>query len=127
MKTFKKGAAVRLVQPIVAGVVMGGVLSEEGDKVDYRVVITLPSGEYHVRSFSGEDLEEVEGDAADALQEEHAKHVAGMKARMVEDLEHSIRHETESLASAPADKVEAIKVGIESHRSRLAELTKEAA
>lgn len=66
MKTFKTGTAVRFVQPVIQGVIVGGRLAESGDAVNYVVAYPLPNGEWVEREFNSADLEtlDAEGDSA---------------------------------------------------------------
>jgi hypothetical protein len=93
MKAFKTGAAVRLIQPAVEGVVVGGKLSDEGDVIDYRVLYTLPSGAYHVRHFSSEELEEVVAEEEiQKIVQQHEKHLGVLKKGMELDAKMSKKH-----------------------------------
>ena len=56
--SLKKGAKVRLVQPVIEGEVVGGAFVE--DEVQYLVSYTDEHGEPHQRYFSAEKLEEVQ-------------------------------------------------------------------
>lgn len=55
--SLKKGAKVRLVQPVIEGEVVGGAFVE--DEVQYLVDYTDENGESHQRYFPAEKLEEV--------------------------------------------------------------------
>lgn len=56
--SLKKGAKVRLVQPVIEGEVVGGAFVE--DEVQYLVAYTDEHGEPHQRYFPVEKLEEVQ-------------------------------------------------------------------
>lgn len=61
MNTFKKFSKVRLVQPVIEGHIVGGVLGSDGASVDYEVEYTAPhNGELRRRHFNGEELELVD-------------------------------------------------------------------
>lgn len=92
MKVFKAGTPVRLIQPEVAGVVVGGKLSASGDEIDYRVLITLPSGESHVREFPSDQLAAAEGEEAEALLKQHDEHIETLKADDARDQEAAAAH-----------------------------------
>jgi hypothetical protein len=73
MQMFKKGAVVRLVQPVIEGVIVGGKLADGGDNIDYVVAYLLPSGEVHERHFSSDELVAVAEAEQAALVERVAK------------------------------------------------------
>ena len=93
MKTFKTGTPVRLIQPTVQGVVVGGKLAEDGESVDYRVMYTLPNGEPFVRFFSAEELEELTEDADKTpILKKHEEHVAVLTKGLEADKKHASAH-----------------------------------
>lgn len=85
MKVFKRGTTVRLIQPEVAGVVVGGTLSASGDEINYRVMVTLPNGEPFARDFSCDDLEVVAEGACPKLLGKHMEHVEVLRAAAEHD------------------------------------------
>lgn len=57
MKPLKNGAKVRLVQPVIEGVVLG--TETNGDDFGYRVAYQGADGEAHQRFFAVDQVEEV--------------------------------------------------------------------
>lgn len=107
MKTFKTGVPVRLIAPVVEGVVVGGQLGEGGDSIDYRVVITLPNGEHHVRLFASDELAALEGDDAARVLAKHEEHVQAQRENVLADAQASLKHLIEQ--KAPDEQIEAAR------------------
>jgi hypothetical protein len=120
MKTFKTDSPVRLMQPAVEGVVVAGKLAESGDAIDYRVVITLPGGEHHVREFPADQLELLEGDDATRVHARHDEHIQAQAKNILADAEAAVFHLTKERAEErdPA-KQEKLDSDLESAKARL--------
>lgn len=94
MKTFKKGTPVRLNVPVVEGVVVASrLMKDDEEKVECQVLITLPSGESHLRYFSADELtdEISEEDIAD-IKARHDDHVDKLHENHKEDLHFAKLH-----------------------------------
>lgn len=93
MKTFKTGTPVKLIQPTIEGVVVGGSLAEDGESINYRVLYRALDGSPFVRFFSANELEEVpDGGDKEAILAKHEEHVAFLKKGLEKDLHQSKVH-----------------------------------
>ncbi len=59
MTTIKKGAAVRLIQPEIAGPVLDRRINPETDEIELLVEFNDGAGETHQRWFDADKLEQL--------------------------------------------------------------------
>jgi len=96
MRVMKTGTAVRLKQPVVEGLIVGGKLAESGDEIEYQVAFLQPSGEYHVRHFNSDSLNPVVDEDKARLELQHTKFLASLVEGAQKDRENAEKHRLEA-------------------------------